>query len=198
MRAVSLPPSSPFSFFSFFCPLPAPFPSQVHWDPLSFTNAGGSHLFLNLRAPCLSAHEREARRCSQLVRFFSFFFFHSLISFYFSPLRHLVSVTSPLSHLAPPLPRASPLAFDTCHMTSSHVASPCPFVTHRLTVSSPACHLNVSHLACPLNVSPLICMSILACYMCPVDQVISFSEVILLISFLLVCHDLGLAPSHHS
>ena len=67
-----------FFLFSFRSPLTTPFPSQVHWDPHSFTNAEGSPYILNLHAPRFSAHERVARHLSQLVRVFSFFFFHSL------------------------------------------------------------------------------------------------------------------------
>jgi hypothetical protein len=72
-------PGSPFSFFfssSFRSPLIAPFLSQVLRDPTRLITRVGVPLFRDPCPPC-PAHEREARRRNQLVRFFQFFF-HSL------------------------------------------------------------------------------------------------------------------------
>ena len=164
-------PVCPFLFS--FSPPPTPFPLQVHWDPLSFTNAGGSHLswIYTHRVFC---HECKARRHSQLVHlfFFYFFFIHWSPSHpSFLPLQHLVTsfITPRLPLSLPSRPPHSPPCTLPLHYTSLplwHMS--CAFITWCI-VPLPLHHTSpdriVPHVP-PQRVPSMlcfICRSILSC-----------------------------------
>jgi hypothetical protein len=165
-----LPPGSPFSFF--FSPANRSFSLTGALGPLSFTNAGGSHIFSNLRATSFCSRTRGATLQPACSSFF-FFFFHSLISLLAPPTPRLCHIAFVIPRVVPSSRVASPLTRHVAFVTRRVVVSPhrlgSPqglwfvfsflFLFHSLTGSFSLIHIpscsRLRHASTPRHASPL-------------------------------------------